>query len=234
MFAIKIKGAGYIFPKKFPFVIGKNGDIPANVPFSIRFEVEKGKVMVSSDGIFKINNSTSSLSILKPGDLINFCGIELRIERKFLAHLKNFSFPLLSGLLLAVILSGFLKGEVLNGRKRIENPKSDCFTTAKEIEYRARSDLKLIPSALEFIERCISFLDEKETSKRDELIKYIGALKSVQDEEFRRLKFEAEMAIRNGDISSAIKSLQEIKEIINNPSDERWRYASYRMRELLK
>jgi hypothetical protein len=93
-------------------------------------------------------------------------------------------------------------------------------------------DFKLLPSTIKFLERCVSSLGEKDVDKRDELIKDIGALKSIQDEEFRKLKFEAERAIRNGDISSALKSLQEIKEIIDDPSDERWKYASYRMREL--
>jgi hypothetical protein len=230
MFALKIKGKGYIFPEKFPFVVGKNGDIPANIPFSLRLDMEKGKLVASSDGVFSVNNSTNSLSVLKPGDVIQFCGIELRVERRIMGYIKNFSIFILSGFFLAVISSNFVSRKILNERKI--SVTGECFVISQEMEYRARMDFKLLPSTIKFLERCVSSLGEKDVDKRDELIKDIGALKSIQDEEFRKLKFEAERAIRNGDISSALKSLQEIKEIIDDPSDERWKYASYRMREL--
>jgi len=232
MFALKIRGAGYIFPKKFPFVIGKNGDIPANVPFFIKFDIEKGKLVASSDGIFTINNSQSSISVLKPGDVINFCGIELKVEKKLTGYIKNFSLFILSGFLIAWLSSHLLGKAVLNKERKTSESGSNCSVIVQEMEYKARMDLKLLPSTIRFLERCASSLDEKDIHRRDELIKGIGALKTVQDEEFRKLKFMAETAIRNGDIASALKNLQQIKEIIDDPSDNRWRYAFYRMREL--
>lgn len=231
MFAIKIKGGSYIFPKRFPFIIGKDGDVPANIPFSVRFEMEKGKLTASSDGIFIINNSSSSLSVLKPGDVLHFSGIELKVERRFIVYLKLFSFYILAGFVLAGVFSTLFKREFLSNEK-VEKLQEDCFLVAEEMEHKAKNDTKLLPSTIRFLERCVSSVGERNAYKRDELIKSIGALKSIQDEEFRRLKFEAERAIRNGEVSSALKSLQQIKEIIDDPSDDRWRYASYRMREL--
>jgi len=232
MFALKIKGKGYIFPKKFPFVIGRNGDLPANIPFSLRFDVERGKPVASSDGVFSINNFTSSLSVLKPGDVIHFCGMELRIERRITGYIRNFLPFILSGLFLGIIFSSFVNRKFLPSGREIYEAGNECFILSREMGVRARIDLRLLPSTIRYIERCVSFLGEKEVDKREELIKDIGALRSIQDEEFRKLKFEAERAIRNGDVSSALKSLQGIKDLIDDPSDERWKYASHRMREL--
>lgn len=234
MFAIKLKKR-YIFPDRFPFTLGRDGDIPFNTPYSLRFDIEKGKPLASSDGTFTINNSPVSISVVKPGDRINFCGIEMKIEKKFIATLRAYlpaaALGFAAGALISLSLAaGKPEGKKVNGEK-VEN----CYQEALQFYERARNNRKILSPSIKSLEGCISFLSgTPHLKEREELIKHLGALRSLQEEEFRRLKFEAEKAIREGDISSALQYLEEIKRLIDDPSDVRWKYAVSRMREIAR
>ena len=71
-----------------------------------------------------------------------------------------------------------------------------------------------------------------ECPERERILRLSGALELKLEERFRELRFEAEKRIRMKDPLGAERLLRRIIFLIPDPSDERYGYATRRLREL--
>lgn len=221
----------FVFPERFPFRVGRNGDLIANIPSELRFELIDGVLYVHGEDM-EVNGIQAQRSILKRGDRVKSGGIVLKIERRWLAFLREGFVPFLTGLSLSLLFTLSLGKSWLNHGKVVRNFGAKCSEESRSLYERAMVEKKNVSLAMKKVRECSARTED--LKEKEEMMKILGQLSFLLNEEFRRLKFDAETAIRDGDLSKAMAILKQIRELSGDATDEVWRYATRRMREIVK
>lgn len=159
---------------------------------------------------------------------------EIMVDRAVLLKVIASYFILLAGLLL------FLKGnskkmETPNLKREITERQTPNFVSLsleeiKKISLREGATSAELQRAYRSVRKLLKECPDR-CEMREELVRLEGALSFRIDERWRNLRFEAEKAFREGDLSSAQEKWREILILIQDESDERYAYALKRLRE---
>lgn len=219
-----------VLPDKFPFTVGREGDLFANIPSEIRFDLQDGVLMVCGEDI-EVNHNPTQRSMLKRGDRIKVGDIIFKVEKRWLAILKEGAIPFAVGFSLAIIISLF-QGNFRFQYKVVGDKKHNCSHRVESLHHKAVLEKKNLHLVMRELKKCAELIED--AAERENLIKMIGQLSFLLNEEFRRLKFKAETAVRDGNVSEALMTLKRIRELSGDASEEIWKYATKRMREIVR